>query len=69
MDKLLLSILNLSTLGRTMVVGVFKFKAAAKSLATPIWLVASDLFGVKPISKTKSSSMLKYVAAGVPIFA
>ena len=29
-------------------------KAALKSLATPRWLMASDLFGVKPILKTLS---------------
>ncbi len=43
-------------------------RPARKSLATPKWLIASDLFGVRPISKISSISILKTSAAEAPTF-
>ena len=45
---------------------LFLNNPAFKSLATPQWLMASALFGVKPISKTWSFSILKIVEHKVP---
>ena len=67
--KVLLSTLNLLTEGViNSVVTLDCNKPAFKSRATPIWLMASARFGVKPISKTSSTSMLKTLLAGVPGF-
>ena len=47
----------------------FAERTASKSLATPMCEAASIRLGVSPISKTISSSILKYSFAGVPTFA
>ncbi len=69
MLKLLFAAFTSSTAGKltaSFSVAVW-FKTAAISLATPIWLVASALFGVNPISKITSVSTPKKSLASLPI--
>ncbi len=62
-SKFVLSILKLSTEGivnEWFFLLAILFSPASKSLAEPMWEVASARLGVSPISKTQSSSTLKY---------